>query len=314
MHDYEKVFIYFDTNILECRHSGNSLYLSQFTISPLYFEIERLILDYGIADKTMICIPEIVWLELKEHLLMHFKNEKAKLLNEVNAFKKSFGNLIDLTYEFKGLNDQDEYMTYLHSITRDFLDNPKVNAKIISCPKDEETVNQIIQQAIHCEKPFKSCKVNGKSYSDAGFKDALIFNTILRNTKDQMGIFVSNDSDFECLFNKQAGSNLFLCRTLEEVKDVLTTEFNIITIDVIKSRLYTDEYLLHKILKDTGFDEYLDCLMGEVVHYEQTDYGYQIKYIMIIDNEEYLFDVLYNVEANELLEVSCDIYEKEEEN
>ena len=30
MGTYEKAYIYFDTNSLECRHSGKSLYLSQF--------------------------------------------------------------------------------------------------------------------------------------------------------------------------------------------------------------------------------------------------------------------------------------------
>lgn len=76
MNSYEKAYIYFDTNSLECRHSGKSLYLSQFTVNPLYYEIEDLIRNMGLTNKIEICIPEIVWFELQEHLIRHFKTEK----------------------------------------------------------------------------------------------------------------------------------------------------------------------------------------------------------------------------------------------
>lgn len=52
MGTYEKAYIYFDTNSLECRHSGKSLYLSQFTVNPIYYEIEDLIRNMGLTDKV----------------------------------------------------------------------------------------------------------------------------------------------------------------------------------------------------------------------------------------------------------------------
>lgn len=76
MGKYDKAYIYFDTNTLECRHSGKSLYLSQFTVNPIYYEIEDLIRTMGLTDKVEICIPDIVWFELQEHLVNHFKAEK----------------------------------------------------------------------------------------------------------------------------------------------------------------------------------------------------------------------------------------------
>ena len=50
MGEYEKAYLYFDTNALECRHSGKSLFLSRFTVSPLYYEIEDLIRTMGLRD------------------------------------------------------------------------------------------------------------------------------------------------------------------------------------------------------------------------------------------------------------------------
>lgn len=55
MGTYEKAYIYFDTNSLECRHSGKSLYLSQFIVNPIYYEIEDLIRNMGLTGKVEIC-------------------------------------------------------------------------------------------------------------------------------------------------------------------------------------------------------------------------------------------------------------------
>lgn len=52
MGTYEKAYIYFDTNSLECRHSGKSLYLSQFIVNPIYYEIEDLIRNMGLTGKV----------------------------------------------------------------------------------------------------------------------------------------------------------------------------------------------------------------------------------------------------------------------
>ena len=106
MGKYNKAYIYFDTNTLECRHSGKSLYLSQFTVNPLYYEIEDLIRNMGLGDRVEICIPDIVWFELEEHLVNHFKSEKKSMEAKIDAFRKSFGNLAEVYYEFKDCNSE----------------------------------------------------------------------------------------------------------------------------------------------------------------------------------------------------------------
>ena len=101
MGTYEKAYIYFDTNSLECRHSGKSLYLSQFIVNPIYYEIEDLIRNMGLTGKVEICIPDIVCFELREHLLKHFKAEKSSMETKIGAFRKSFGDLAEVICEFR---------------------------------------------------------------------------------------------------------------------------------------------------------------------------------------------------------------------
>ena len=100
--------------------------------------------------------------------------KKVTMETKIGTFRKSFGDLAEVVCEFKDCHTEEEYSDYADGIIQDFLDSPRVNAKIISCPKDEESVKQIIQQAIHSARPFRTAKACGKEYTDAGFKDALV--------------------------------------------------------------------------------------------------------------------------------------------
>lgn len=252
---YEKAYIYFDTNILECRHSGKSLYLSQFTVNPLYYEIEDLIRNMGLSNKVEICIPDVVWLELQEHLVNHFKSEKSSMESKIDAFRKSFGNLAEITCEFKDCIAETDYADYAKHIAQSFLDNPRVNARVIFGPKDEDTIQQIIGQAIHSIRPFRTAKAGGKEYTDAGFKDALIYNTILVHTGNQLGILISNDGDFSELFNNMRDGNLKMCSNAKAVQMVLSQEFSVVSSDMIEGLLKTDSYLMQRILSECELDE-----------------------------------------------------------
>ena len=310
---YDKAYIYFDTNTLECRHSGKSLYLSQFTVSPLYYEIEDLIRNMGLTDKVEICIPDIVWFELQEHLVNHFRAEKKSMEAKIDAFRKSFGNLAEVYYEFKDCHTEAEYLDYASDIAQDFLSNPRVNAKIISCPKDEQTIQQIIQQAIHSAPPFRTAKAGGKEYTDAGFKDALIFSTIVTHTKNHLGIFISNDSDFSELFSSRQENNLKICSSAKDVQFTLLQEFNVASADIIGLLLKSDNYLMQRILSECELDSnaYVNDL--KIISCETVEDSMCVNFIALINGEKQSFDITYNMNANELLEASCEILDEMED-
>ncbi|WP_337366406.1 PIN domain-containing protein [Phascolarctobacterium sp.] len=312
MASYEKAFIYFDTNALECRHSGKALFLSQFMVNPLYYEIEKIIQDWGLSDKVQICIPEIVWLEMHEHLIEHFKSEGSSMITKIESYRKSFGDLIDLSCEFKEYSTETEYKKFLCFASEEFLKNPRVTARIVPCPKDENTITEIIEQAVHASKPFKCAKINGKNYTDAGFKDALIFNTIVKNTGKYLGVLISNDNDFSELFSEKLLPNLKLCSTSNEVQVILSQEFGVMTENLVKHILQSDDYLIQRILTESDFPKAITYNLLKINYCAQTDDGIIANFMMEVDGEIYIFNILYNVEAKELLETSYEFEEVEE--
>lgn len=310
MADYEKVYVYFDTNSLECRHSGKGLFLSQFTVDKLYYDIEKLIHTMGLTEKAELCIPEIVWYELQEHLTRHYRSEMDSFKEKIESSRKSFGDLLDINYEFRTCNTVEEYKYYLKNISLEFLENPRVNAQIVTCPKDETSIKKIIEQAIHSTKPFTRAKSNGKEYSDAGFKDALILSTILEHTGDQLGIFISNDSDFSGLFNGTNEANLKQCSSLSEVQDVLSKEFGIISSDMAEAIIKNDKYLRQRILSECSIDENatvsnIEILSKATMKEDDID----IEFFAIVNGEKVKFYVTYNVGANELITASSEFCE-----
>lgn len=313
MNSYEKAYIYFDTNLLECRHSGKSLYLSQFTVNPLYYEIEDLIRNMGLTDKIEICIPDIVWFELQEHLIRHFKTEKSSMKAKIDAFRKSFGNLAEIVCEYKDCHTETEYSDYANDIAKDFLMSPRVNAKIISCPKDEKTVQRIIQKAIHSDRPFRVAKAGGKEYTDAGFKDALLYDIIITHTGNQLGIFMSNDNDFSELFNSKNTDNLIRCNSVKEVRNILLQKFDIASCDMIEVILNTDDYLLKRILSECGIEQDACISNLKVISCETKEDNIEVEFEAIINEIKYSFEITYNINASELLEATCEFTDEEEE-
>ena len=313
MSKYEKVFIYFDTNILEPKFGKDYLNLSQFTVKPLYYETKNLIEKSGINDKVELCIPEIVWMELKEHYIRHFKSEKQSLNDVIELYKKSFGDMLDLSYELKHGNTLQEYKEHLDDISNDFLENPHNNLKIVVYPKDEESFDEIVKKAVRTNRPFKKVTLSQKEYTDAGFKDALIYNTIVNYTGEHLGILVTNDSDFKDLFDNEPVENLKLCANFEDIKEILSSEFDIITDKTIESILNSDEYLIHKIFSDSGLDENATYYIQQVEIKETTEEGTRAGFMALVNGELYSFEVLYNIPANELIESACELCKKREE-
>lgn len=313
MANYDKGYIYFDTNALECRHSGKALYLSQFTVSPLYYKIEDVIRRLGLGEKVEICIPEITWLELQEHLANHYKSEKASMKEKIEAFHRSFGDLAEVYLDFKMCETETDYWEYEKEIAQEFLNNPRVHAQIIPCPKEEDSVQQIILQAVQSVKPFRKAKTGKKEYSDAGFKDAMIFNTIVKHTGDQLGIFITNDTDFDEVFREGQHSNLKICKDEAEVEQLLTTEFNVLTEEIIKNILDADGYVMKRILSECGFDEELVATQISITSQQTADDIIEAKFNATVDDAIYCFDISYNLSAQELISADCDVLDEENE-
>ena len=306
---YDKVNIYFDTNSLEIRHSGNALFLSELAIQKDYFELEKIIVDWNLQDKVKICIPEIVWLEIKKHLKDCFISTKQSMEDKIKEYRKTFGSTIEINYEFK--EAVLDYEQYLEEITNNFLSNPLVSAQIISCPKDNETVSKIITKAMHTTPPFVKVKKGSKEYTDAGFRDALIYETLLCDSENNLGILISNDTDFNELFEKTS-PNLLLCKSVKEAIEKIVYNFDILTVDVIEAKIKDNEYLLKWILLDVGFNQEDEYRFDKIIKLEKVDEGLPIpiKFSMFVNNEKFIFDILYEIKSNELISASYNFFDE----
>lgn len=302
---FEKIVIFFDTNILETRFSKD-LFLSRFILSKTYYEIQNMIKDYYLTDKVLLYIPEVVWLEMLEHFKQDFKSQKQSLETKIREYKKVFGDLISIEYEFS-IGNQENYNEYITANANDILKDKKIIAKIIPYPKDSKTMEVLLEKATNSISPFSSAKgikSKGKVYSDAGFKDALIFETMVQTVKDELCIFVTKDSDFNNAF-RDIGKNNFKCvSTAKEVLEIIIENYGIITKERLEVLVKNDDYIKERILDEAGFDSNLECDYVNLEDFKEIDDGQEFVLNLRIEGIIYKFDIKYNLLANELIEVN----------
>lgn len=305
MANYDKAVIYFDTNSLECRQSRKLVSLSRFIVNALYYDIENLVVSLGLGLKVQFCVPEIVWLEMRAHLVSQFQSIRDSMNTNIESYQKEFGDLIELNCKFKYFDNVPEYKEYICSSQKEFLENTHLPVSIIPYPRDQETLEEIVMQAINSNEPFRSAKGQGKEYSDAGFKDAMIIKTIEKNLKDDtLMIFITNDHDFENVLSRE---NFHLCNDKDSVRSILCESFEIVDKDELLSIIKADEYLQGRILTEVGFTETLPYQFISALSCKQIKEGTQAEVLVEIENERYVFTILYDVKTRELLNAS---YEK----
>lgn len=295
----EKISIYFDTNFLEVRNS-KKLYLSELRISPVYYSIINLIDSLDIWDKVELCIPEVVICEMKHHMLAQFKSEKTSFEDRIKDYKSIFGDLLDINYEIKEKND---YEDYLNTLFEEFINNPKNNVKVVKYPRDELTIETLLDNALKTHKPFSRARGNSKEYSDAGFKDALIYETIVSYTNQNIGILFSNDNDFDSLFNGSLSKpNLKLFKEMLELEEYLATAFGFVSKDFFTAKIRNNDYLMRQILSYNNIDEDAPYRFIKTIDFTNTDQEVDTTIELLIDNQNIRFHIVYNTNANELIE------------
>jgi predicted nuclease of predicted toxin-antitoxin system len=165
----------------------------------------------------------------------------------------------------------------------------------------------LLEKATNSISPFSSAKgINsrGKVYSDAGFKDALIFETMIQTVKDELCIFVTKDSDFNNAF-RDIGKNNFKCvSAAKEVLEIIIENYGIIAKERLEVFLKNDDYIKERILDEAGFDSNLGCDYVNLEVFKEIDDGQEFVLNLRIEGIIYKYDIKYNLLANELIEVN----------
>lgn len=309
MKKYNNCSIFFDTNAFE-NYSEKDSSLYEITASELFYNIRNTVEQLGLEDCVHLCIPEIVWLEIKQHLLDKYRSTMQSLNDKIKEIARSLGDLINIGYELKDIKNLDDYEAYIDKLIDEFIKNPKNGVMAVEYPRDSEMLEHIVDGAIKSIPPFKKAKGSSKEHTDAGLKDALIWETVKAGSNKELTIFVTNDYDFRKVEKEQ----VYVCSNIAEIKKILIENMNIAAEKWLNAMLLSgDSYLLHQILVDSGFNDFKSARVETVMKSEfgQDEFNSNTLFVncdIRIDEIRYLFNIEYDTNANELVAVSCDEY------
>ena len=268
--------------------------LKKIIPNKLFNDVVNYTKGINATDKVELYISSISWEEISIHLRENFKNTKDKLTKTIGLYRDAYGNMLDLSYEFTH-NTIEEYNDHLETIKNEFL--VSYNCNIIDYPKTLECFEGLVDKCIHKQPPFQKARA-GKEYSDAGFKDALILETILRHKRDTGNIclFISTDGDFGNV------KDVYLCANIDSFKETITKILGIQNIDMVRTR-FNEDYTKAIIIEETGnkYDE--SVTLYEVIEIksiadEEDIFDVEIK--TIINEAEYHINCQYEISSNNI--------------
>lgn len=176
-----KVYLFFDTNILFVK--SHSDYTALKFLDNLDFVINDII-NNNFQDNVEILLPRIVINELIQQQILGYNNEIEKIKN------KKFPCFSVETHQ--------DYEKYLENILSERLNfytlDKAIKITILPYPQ-ANSFNYIIDRAIKKKPPFEGLE----KISDKGFKDAVLWETILEYKKqytDKAIVLCSNDGKF----------------------------------------------------------------------------------------------------------------------
>lgn len=229
--DRTRHIIIFDTNIL-FEDVENRCDFTQFRFNKLFRNIIDAIEERDLIENIEIMIPSVVWNEMLYQRVEGYKKKKKEIERLLERFK-----LPDLEYEFREI----DYISHIENsiyIYKEKLKRYSVRVSELELPNNSR-FESIIGRAFCKKPPFE-----GKDKkSDKGFKDALIWESILE--------FRTNNSDNQIYLYSRDG--LFNQILKEEYEDMFGEE--IILLDEEKSVLEQLEKLSQKYKKD-GVENY----------------------------------------------------------
>lgn len=303
------VRIYFDTNMLETRHRGKKLSLSEFRFNRDFYSIIKFVEDNKLSSQVEVCIPEIVWEEIKVHMIQMYEEEFSRFSNDVEDTRKTFGSLLDVTYDFKGM-EIEQYKTYVDELSREFWDIMIGKCIYVESPKDTETWARLAQKAVNSIAPFKVAGANNKKYTDAGFKDALICETIINDCNNSdLEIIMTKDGDYSGVFTNGLEHKIKIFQSSNSVIDFLAKRFeiDIVSDEKIKEQFKYGSYLSQQLLSDIGIELDTSITVYRIEKIQNLKEYFSIQIYLCVNEVEYKILLKYDSNANETYDIESSL-------
>lgn len=190
-----KTLIVFDTNVLRDM-LGKEVVYNSFTFGNSYNELATFIKESGLEEYVTLSVSTMVIEELK--------NQKKR------AYKQDIANLKEIVKRLEGLPhipensipipDEDfDCGVFIEQNATAYIAANNVNTLVYKEEHASSILNNMVQKVVTTDKPQSPFAISGP-YKDAGFKDGIIWETLMHFDTvwdyDKV-IFLSKDGDYK---------------------------------------------------------------------------------------------------------------------
>lgn len=272
-----KTLIVFDTNSLRSTEAGEVAY-SFFAFGRPFQVIEAFILEKNLEEDIHIAIPAWAIEELKDQKQIQYNKD-------IIEFQKLAKRLSGMPHipEIALPEDDFDCQGYIQEKAREYLSSKNIQLLEIR----EDIANTVLLSMMsrvmkeeRSKQPFVHAKKGNKTYKDAGFKDNLIWESLLHFeniVNYNKVIFMTQDSDYNvsCTEEFQAKWNKHF--------SIITDENNVI-VEILKDY---DNYITERALHDfAGTDYFRFYLFDDLTEKSEiliNDANYKIENFEIAD-------------------------------
>lgn len=215
LNDDVRYYLIFDTNVLFQAYEKKADFTS-FSFNSTYENIIDMINQLDIYSQVILVIPSVVWGELEKQIIEKHDELLLKYISTIT-------NKVFPEYSIKE-NLKMDYPEYIKTKIKEYKDDIKQGmSEVIEIQNASNSrFRSIIDRAFSKRPPFE-----GKDKkSDKGFKDALLWESILEFALNQPKseiLYYSKDNAFGDFLIQEFSeivdkSSLFICKTENEVK------------------------------------------------------------------------------------------------
>lgn len=311
--EYKKVSVFIDTNILQSfiKYSKKDyVFLANLGIPKNYYNLVSFIEENRLQDYVEICISEVVFKELRQHMIDNFNSFYNVIAADMESCSKVAGDLLELNYKIK--IKKEDYPEYVDNLIKEFIDNPQNMCTYIPISSKEELIDTLLDKSLRKVRPFVSQTIEGKGYKDAGFKDSIIAETMYSHcaSQDKKCLLISNDADFGERFEPVLNDNNKYVRATTIDQAILFLEdYYDTSVESRLTREFTENTYWHEyLLNDIGqvYDRSVtDVRVDNVKKYEDSEYN--IDLTIVVNECEYWFTINFDAVANDIIEYKYEI-------
>jgi len=299
----DKSLIIFDTNKLRSIIAGEPSY-GTFKFGKEYVDIKNKLSDWGLEDAIDLAVPDFALKEIVQQKIESYK-EDIKVFSEIRT---RLSELKDTDLSNIILPEENfDIESFIDAGLKKFFETEKFI--IINLP-DEMVPNvfqSVSKRAIKRKPPFKITKKS----SDSGFKDVIIWESILNfkgYDKYKYVNFLTNDDIFdeECKkeFTSFLSKDIFITKSSEFLLTELEARYSEYIEDKEWFKYTKEDYFksyIEQVVKDTKFIE-----IGEkefpIIGYTILDYASDVKKIEGEDENEETLIVITSKIRGEFLD------------